>query len=393
MTEGTRVTAVTVLHNNAGLVPELADTLSRLETGAVLYDSGSTDGSPAKAAMLIPGAVMIRGENRGFGHGNNRALAMVESEYVLLLNSDARVSRESLELLVAHLDANPATAAVQPLIRAWRWPLVTAGSGVYVNPFGAAWDARFMHLERAAGSGAVAVPAVSAAVSLWRTGALTGIGGFDTGYFMYFEDADLCLRASAAGWDFAVLRHVPALHMVGASSSRQRASLWELASSARLARRFLGGGRLPRGFLAREARVEIGLLIRGKPWIQRLGVLLRALQPTVEPVRLPVHVERMLHGDPRDMPLPRPGPRGPGFCGDLLSPFGVFRSDGSRVLLRSPWGTVKGGMCDGAGDTRTRFAAAPGEIVEVRLLSDGGLSYIFCEDPRSRLEVIPGEQS
>ncbi|MFO7627547.1 MAG: glycosyltransferase family 2 protein [Candidatus Fermentibacteraceae bacterium] len=385
------VTVVTVLHNNAGLLPQLAETITGLGTGAVIYDSGSSDDSAGAAARLLPGARVVSGENLGFGHGNNIAARQVDTGYILFLNSDARIEAGSLGMLVAHLDENASVAGVQPLIRAWKWPLVTAGSGVYVTPYGEAWDARFMHLERSAGDAVTAPPAVSAAVSLWRTDAFRAVGGFDPGYFMYFEDADLCLRARALGWDFSVLRRASALHMTGASSDRSRASLWELASSVRLARRFLGGGELPRGFLAREARIELVLLRRGKPWIERLRVLSKALGVKVRPVELPPNVLSSLHGKPSDLPLPRPGPSGPGIQGTTIAPYGVFTTSGATVTLRSRGPAVSGGMCDAGGTLRETFFVKAGGAIRLRLLTEGGLSYIFCDRPDSRLEVTYGD--
>ncbi len=385
------VTVVTVLHNNVGLLPQLAETINGLGTSAVIYDSGSSDDSAGEAARLLPGARVVSGENLGFGHGNNIAVRHVETGHILLLNSDARIEAESLEMLVAHLEDNESHAGVQPLIRAWKWPLVTAGSGVYVTPYGEAWDARFMHLERTAGDDVPSPPGVSAAVSLWRTDAFRAVGGFDPGYFMYFEDADLCLRARALGWGFSVLRRASALHMIGASSDRFHASLWELASSVRLARRFLGGGRLPRGFLAREARIELYLLRRGKPWKQRLRVLTNELGARVSPVDLPPDVLSGLHGQPSDLPLPRPGPLGPGLQGTSIAPYGVFPASGAFVTLRSRGASVSGGMCDAGGTLRETFLVPPGGSIQLRLLTEGGLSYIFCDRPDSRLEVTGGD--
>lgn len=381
------VTVVTVLHNNAGLMPQLADAINGLGACAVIYDSGSSDSSADVAVRLMPGARVLSGGNLGFGHGNNTAVRQVETPYILFLNSDARIEAGSLEMLIAHLDENAPVAGVQPLIRAWKWPLVTAGSGVYVTPFGEAWDARFMHLERSAGDAVPTPPGVSAAVSLWRTDAFRAVGGFDPGYFMYFEDADLCLRARALGWEFSVLRRASALHMIGASSDRVRASLWELASSVRLARRFLGGGRLPRGFLAREARIELFLLRRGKPWKQRLRALTKELGARVAPVELPPGVLTSLHGQPSDFPLPRPGPLGPGIHGTSISPYGVFTASGACVTLRSHGPSVSGGMCDADGKLRETFIVKAGGHTQLRLLKEGGLSYIFCDRPDSRLEV------
>ncbi len=386
-----RVTAVTVLYNNSRLIPDLAETLGRLGVRAVLYDGGSRDGSGDLARAAIPGATVISGENLGFGHGNNTAFRMTDTEYVLFLNSDARIGPESLERMTAYLDSHPDIAGVQPLLRAWRWPLVTAGSGVWITPFGEAWDSRFMHLEREPGREVLRPPAVTAAAALWRSGAFEGVGGFDTGYFMYFEDADLCLRAAAEGWGFAVLREASGLHRTGASSTRSAASLWELASSARLARRFLShGGALPRGFLLREVRAELGLLLRGKPWLNRLRALSRSMASPVSRVVLPEGVRAGLHGDPADFPLPRPGPLGPGIRGNLLSPYGVFPSTGGEVLLRARDREVSAGLCDSSGALRKAFTVPRGGGVPVRLLTDGGLSYIFRDESEARLEVAAG---
>ncbi len=385
------VTAIIVLHNNSGLVADLAQTLSHLPVRVVIYDSGSTDGSLEAALELIPGARFITGENLGFGHGNNAAARLVDTEYTLLLNSDARIDSGSLAMLVAHLEENSSTAAAQPLIRAWKWPLVTAGSGVFVTPFGEAWDAKFMHLEREPGSDVLRPPAVSAAVSLWRTSVFHDVGGFDPGYFMYFEDADLCLRASVEGWTFSVLREARALHRVGASSRRPMAARWEVASSVRLAKRFLGGGRLPKGFLARQARIQLRLVLSGKPWAGRFMALVQALNSPVNPIALPARVRPVLHGSPGDYPLPRPGPEGPGVRGRFLAPYGVFPAGGGSIRISSPFDDVSAGICGADGMLRESFTIPRGTGRLVELSGDGGLLYIFCNDPRARLEVTGGE--
>lgn len=382
-----RITAVTVLYNNSGLLPALAKTLSRLRIPVVIYDSGSTDGSGKAAETGVPGATVIHGENRGFGWGCNAGADLVETEYILFLNSDASIEPEDLSLLEEHLKSDSGVAGAQPLIRAWNWPLVTAGRGVFVTPFGEAWDAGFMHLEPEPCRTVLRTPGVSAAVSLWRTRAFRALEGFDPGFFMYFEDADLCLRASVQGWRFSVIMEARARHRIGSSSPRSRASLWELASSVRLARRFLGGGRLPRGFLARETRIQLRLLLSGKPWLPRQRILLRSMAKPVDPVILPERVRTGLHGLPEDMPLPRPGPRGPGMQGRYLAPYGVFPSDGREMVLYSPFRQVTGGVCHDHGETAERFMIPKGERITLRLPSGGGLSYIFCDCPGARVEV------
>ena len=59
-------------------------------------------------------------ENFGFAGGYNRAIEMIEAEYVVLLNSDVEVAPGWLEPLVAVLDRDEKVAAVQPKILAYR---------------------------------------------------------------------------------------------------------------------------------------------------------------------------------------------------------------------------------------------------------------------------------
>ena len=57
---------------------------------------------------------------------------------------------------------------------------------------------------------------------LIRRDALAGIGGFDEGYFLFWEDADLCRRLRKAGWDTRYLKAAVATHDVGQSSRNAR---------------------------------------------------------------------------------------------------------------------------------------------------------------------------
>jgi GT2 family glycosyltransferase len=79
----------------------------------------------------------------------------------------------------------------------------------------------------AAGAGSlasVAVDWVSGACMLARRDALEAVGGFDEGYFMYWEDADLCRRLRARGFEVRYAPAAVAVHLVGESSRTARAA-------------------------------------------------------------------------------------------------------------------------------------------------------------------------
>ena len=86
----------------------------------VVADNGSTDTSVQVLRECFPEArTILFAENFGFAEGYNRALAEIDSEYVVLLNSDVEVTEHWLEPLLDYMDAHPEVAAVQPKVLAY----------------------------------------------------------------------------------------------------------------------------------------------------------------------------------------------------------------------------------------------------------------------------------
>jgi len=388
------VTAAVVLYNSKDLIPGLSETIKLLSSDlkTVIYDSGSSDGSAELASSLIKNSVLIKGLNHGFGFGNNRCLEKVDTKYTLFLNSDASIDRESLEKLVKFLDENSDHAGVQPIIRLWGWDKVTVSSGVFFTEYGEAWDSRFMHLELEPLGTRIQVPAITAAVSLFRTEALRSVNGFDENFFMYFEDADLSLRLGIAGWKLAVNRSAAAMHMVGASSRRQKALRWELESSIRLFRRYFGGGRLTCRWWRREARIAIHSIVRGKPAFWRFAVILKAIRRKERIRKVPDHIKAILFGEPMDMPLERNERNsiGPGWKGSEISPWAGFRGDGKSAVLQltALSHSVTGSISAGSGKLLKRFFIPADSRKEIKLAKTTSVVYIQCDSFSDRLEVI-----
>ena len=87
----------------------------------VVVDNHSTDGSWGCLEQEFPDVErVLLEENFGFAGGYNRAIEMIEAEYVVLLNSDVEIAPGWLEPLVAVLDRDEKVAAVQPKILAYR---------------------------------------------------------------------------------------------------------------------------------------------------------------------------------------------------------------------------------------------------------------------------------
>lgn len=307
-----RITVVIVTWNSSALLPILAETLKALEPlcDIVISDNNSTDQTCEILKKTLPGVTVLNNlENGGFGYGNNRAFEVCRTPYILLLNTDARISASAVEELLGILEKNEGVAAVQPLIRLWKWPLVTLSAGAAMTEYGRGYDFDFMHFQPFPSDETVEVPAVTAAVSLFRKEALQQAGGFDERVFMYYEDTDLCLRLRESGYNFLLAQSIEAEHMMGFSSSRVIADRWELESSAYLARKYLGGEmcQLPAYWKKREWKTRLSLLLKRKPWFWRISAVHKAENLPVEHTNLPESVlQDIIAPRPMRMPLKRP---------------------------------------------------------------------------------------
>ncbi len=187
----------------------------------IVADNGSTDGSLDRAREQFPDAEILElGENLGFGTANNRAAERAEGDYLLLLNSDAWPLPGCVERLKSTLDQRPEVGLVCPrLVYAddrpqFHWAPVTSvlGEAIQIvrNRFESCpwvhrpWPSRGWF---------------TAACVMVRKRAFQQIGGFDEGFFLYFEDVDLCLRLRQAGWRLVDEPAATAKHLKGGSQA------------------------------------------------------------------------------------------------------------------------------------------------------------------------------
>ena len=212
VTEPLRVVAVTYSPGESldGFITSLA-TATTSPVEVVLADNGSTDGSPERAAGRYPHVrVLPTGGNVGYGPAANVGLADRRRGWALVANPDIRFEPGAVDELLAVAARWPRAATVGPAIRtpdgqlypsARDLPSLSTGIGHALrgwvwpaNP----WTARYRRereapRERTAGW-------LSGSCFLVDLEAFHSVGGFDPGYFMYFEDVDLAARLGERGW-------------------------------------------------------------------------------------------------------------------------------------------------------------------------------------------------
>jgi N-acetylglucosaminyl-diphospho-decaprenol L-rhamnosyltransferase len=228
-----RVVAVTYSPGDVldGFLATLAEATT-LPVEVVLADNGSVDGSPERAAATHDNVRLLRtGGNIGYGAAANAGLAGLTSGYAVIANPDLRFEPGSIDELLEVARRWPRAATVGPAIMtpdgelypsARDLPRLSTGAGHALlgwawpaNP----WTARYRReretpRERPAGW-------LSGSCLLVDLAAFWSVGGFDPGYFMYFEDVDLAERLSRRGWLHVYAPSAVVVHEGGHSTRRE----------------------------------------------------------------------------------------------------------------------------------------------------------------------------
>ncbi|MFL5735558.1 MAG: glycosyltransferase family 2 protein [Chloroflexia bacterium] len=212
--------AVIVLNwNGARLLPECLSALGAQtyrDFELWLVDNGSIDGSwsllddltsseqPAWLTYPLPHPARIikNADNLGFAAGNNQAIRLCASKYVVTLNNDAIPEPDWLAELVSTAESSPPqTGMVASTMLFAHLPGIVASAGLSIHCDGSALE-RGMGLPVSAfdAPGPVPVFAPTAGAALYRADLLRDTGLFDERYFSYLEDADLAWRARWRGW-------------------------------------------------------------------------------------------------------------------------------------------------------------------------------------------------
>ncbi len=202
----------------------LAHTLDE-QCRVVVADNGSTDDSMNFLKARFPEVTLIPlDKNYGFAEGYNRALQRVDSEYVVLLNSDVETSPNWLRTLISFMDSHPDVAAVQPKILSYkqRDHFEYAGaSGGFIDRYGYPFcRGRILEVvEKDQGQYDTAIPVfwATGACLLIRKNDFTRHGGLDGSFFAHMEEIDLCWRLNARGRKVMCVPASTVYHVGGAS--------------------------------------------------------------------------------------------------------------------------------------------------------------------------------
>jgi N-acetylglucosaminyl-diphospho-decaprenol L-rhamnosyltransferase len=186
------------------------------------------------ALMPFKVRVIRNPQPKGFGDNHNAAFASGCSAYFCVINPDIQLTDNPFPELIKALN-NPRVGIAAPLIldsqhesadSARKFPTVLSILG------------KVFHKKTTPDyviAGDVLYPDwVAGMFMLFRREVFAELHGFDKGYFLYYEDVDLCVRLRLAGYVTALCPGVSAIHDAQRASHRSfRYLKWHLSSMLR----------------------------------------------------------------------------------------------------------------------------------------------------------------
>lgn len=262
------LSVIMVSYNTRGLTLRALETLvadiGDRPVQVIVVDNASSDGSAQAIGSAFPEVTLIESErNLGFAKANNLAAKSAVGDWLLLLNPDTETCPGMLDAFDAFVRTHPehhiiggrtfySDGSLNPYSCARRmtvWSLFCAAFGLSrAFPGSSVFNPEQM--GNWARDSVREVDIIIGCLCFIRAEIWGRLGGFDEAFFMYGEDADLCLRAGELGARPIISPDIRIVHHVGASTPVRSDKLIDLMrAKATLVTRHFSSAKRPLGKL------------------------------------------------------------------------------------------------------------------------------------------------
>lgn len=211
--------------------------LCSLEQGTVIppiivVDNGSTDGSISLVRSNHPQVTVIEfSENRGFSAAVNAGIRHASTAYIFLLNNDATVEPDTVEVLERAMEREPDAFCMGAKMLQMKTPSQMDSAGDLYCALGWAF-ARGKDKESSKFTKQTRIFSACAGAAIYRKSLLDEMGLFDEEHFAYLEDVDLGYRANIYGYYSSFVPEAVVYH-VGSGASGSRYNEFKIRLSSR----------------------------------------------------------------------------------------------------------------------------------------------------------------
>jgi len=212
----------------------IIDNINNLRYEIIVIDNASCDGSYKMVLNDFPKVNLIQNEiNVGFAKANNQGIKVAKGKYILLLNSDTILLKNSIANVYNFLEENenvgiatckvlgedmmPQYWASRNFPNLWtEFCLYSHLSNIFPN---SKIFSRYMMSNWNCNS-TREVDVIQGAYMMIRNSPLKDVGLLDERFFMYAEDIDLCYRFYKNGWKIFFVHTAEIIHYGGGSSRK-----------------------------------------------------------------------------------------------------------------------------------------------------------------------------
>ncbi|MGN0177078.1 MAG: glycosyltransferase family 2 protein [Methanobrevibacter sp.] len=202
----------------------------------LVVDNASKDDSLSRLKEYFGDEVyfIASKDNEGFAAGNNQALRVAQGKYVLLLNSDTIVWKNTLENIYEYMEKHTDVGACGCRVLLENGELDKACKRSFPNVKNSFFrlfhipsnsDDNDYNLDNLPDDEIYEIDCLTGAFMFMRSDTLKEVGLLDETFFMYGEDIDLCFRIKKAGWKIIYYGQSKLTHLKGASSKKQKSKL------------------------------------------------------------------------------------------------------------------------------------------------------------------------
>lgn len=204
----------------------------------VVVDNNSKDGSSEMVSKEFKDVVLIENkENLGFSKANNVGVKKTSGTYVLFLNSDTLVYKETLKTMVEFMDKEKNAGAATCKLTLPTGQIDDASHRGFPTPWNSfshfsglskvfpksklfgGYNLTYLDLNKTH-----EIDALAGAFMLVRRRAGEEVNWWDEDYFFYGEDLDFCYMLKKKGWKIYFVPEVSIFHYKGVSGGIKKIS-------------------------------------------------------------------------------------------------------------------------------------------------------------------------
>jgi GT2 family glycosyltransferase len=200
------VSAIIVNYNGGKFVLDCADSVLRSAYPSVevlIVDNSSTDGSLRGIEEKFEKDERVRviknSRNSGYAAAINLGVKAANGDYLAILNNDTAPHADWLNRPVELMEEDRSVGAVQPVLFYYDRPRVINDAGHFIDEFAVVYSRNHLPDRDPSLNAEDEIFAATGAAMIVRKTTFEEIGGFDSDFFLLFEETDFCWRVWLSG--------------------------------------------------------------------------------------------------------------------------------------------------------------------------------------------------